>query len=201
MLRSVLFIGLLLVLLPNTGRSATLPMKTGLAGGTIAGPPGALVGVAIGLGILAIGWILLNQKADDEPKTTVEETEKCPNAPTTPQTAQDEINSLGELEGKTEAEIEAKLKEKGYTSVTGNNGGKIWTKPTADGNTSVVRIDPAKIRNPPKGFADETPHIHKEIVPTNKVTNGNYKPSDAIKLNDKGQPSSEPAEVHIPLGK
>jgi hypothetical protein len=55
-------------------------------------------------------------------------------------------------------------------------------------------------RTPPKGFADEVAHVHKEIVPTDKVSNGNYAPSAATKLNDAGVPTSDPREAHIPGG-
>lgn len=92
------------------------------------------------------------------------------------------------------------MKAAGYTSVTGNNGGTIWTKALPDGNTAVVRVDPAMVRAKPKGFADEVPHVHKEIVPTSKVSSGNYKPADATKLDDCGVPSTDPGKTHIPGG-
>ena len=69
-----------------------------------------------------------------------------------------------------------------------------------DGNTAVVRIDPAMVRARPRGFADEVPHIHKEIVPTSKVTSGNYAPADATKLDDACIPSTDPSKTHIPGG-
>ena len=123
-----------------------------------------------------------------------------PVTPTRQQTAIDEIQSIGSLAGKSNADIAAQLKAGGYSPITGNNGGTIWTKPLPDGNTAVVRVDPAMVRAKPKGFADEVPHVHKEIVPTNKVTSGNYQPSDATKLDDCGVPSSDPGKTHIPGG-
>ena len=121
-------------------------------------------------------------------------------APNGPLTAIDEVKSLGSMAGKSNADIAAQMKAAGYSPITGNNGGTIWTKSLPDGNTSVVRVDPAMVRVKPKGFADEVPHVHKEIVPTNKVTNGNYKPADAIKLDDHGLPSTDPGKTHIPGG-
>jgi hypothetical protein len=80
------------------------------------------------------------------------------------------------------------------------NGGSIWTKASADGNTAAVRIDPAMVRSTPKGFADEVPHVHKEIVPTSRMSGGNYAPADATKLNDAGHPTTDPRQSHIPGG-
>jgi hypothetical protein len=71
--------------------------------------------------------------------------------------AQAELRDVGTLQGKTRAEIENMLQQRGYTAVPnrGNNGGKVWTKSFADGSTAAVRIDPAKLRNPPLGRADD----------------------------------------------
>lgn len=87
-----------------------------------------------------------------------------------------------------------------FSQITGNNGGTIWTKTAADGNTAAVRVDPPMVRQNPKGFADEVPHVHKEIVPTKDVSNGNYPPSAATKLNDSSNSSSDPRQTHIPGG-
>jgi RHS repeat-associated protein len=124
----------------------------------------------------------------------------APTIPLKPTTAVGELASLGALEGKSGAEISARLTADGFTSVTAKNGGTIWTKAMPDGNTAVVRIDPPMIRPKPKGFADEVPHIHKEVVPTNKVKNGNYAPKDATKLDDSCNPSTDPGKTHIPGG-
>jgi hypothetical protein len=120
--------------------------------------------------------------------------------PKLPVTAIDEVAAMGSLAGKSKAEIAAQMKAAGYTSVTGNNGGTVWTKMLPDGNTAVVRVDPAMVRVKPKGFADEIPHVHKEIVPTSKVSSGNYKPADATKLDDCGLPTTDPSKTHIPGG-
>ena len=69
-----------------------------------------------------------------------------------------------------------------------------------DGNTAVVRVDPAMVKPKPRGFADEVPHVHKEIVPTNRVTNGNFARRDATTLDDAGVPSIDPRKTHIPGG-
>jgi hypothetical protein len=114
--------------------------------------------------------------------------------------AESEIKSLGSLQGKSAAQIDVQLRRAGYTPTPANNGGTIWTKVASDGNTAAVRVDPPMVRTPPKGFADEVAHVHKEIVPTDKVSNGNYAPSAATKLNDAGVPTSDPREAHIPGG-
>ena len=115
-------------------------------------------------------------------------------------TALDELSALPNLAGKTVAEIESTLRAKGYTSVTANNEGAVWTKPLPDGNTAAVRIDPATVRATPRGFADEVPHAHKEIVPTTEVINGNYRPGKAVTtLDDWCCTTKNPAETHIPI--
>lgn len=76
-----------------------------------------------------------------------------------------------------------------------------------DGNTVAVRIDPAIVRNPPLGRADEQAHAHKETVPTANVSNDNYGPPHqfgSIPCDDSGQqkigPMSQIArDVHIPI--
>jgi hypothetical protein len=109
------------------------------------------------------------------------------------------LSALPNLAGKTPAEIKSMLRAQGYTSVTANNGGTVWTKALPDGNTAAVRIDPATVRTTPKGFADEVPHAHKEIVPTTNVTNGNYKPGKAVTtLDDSCCATKNPADTHIP---
>jgi hypothetical protein len=104
-----------------------------------------------------------------------------PNTPSAkgPQTALDELKNLPALSGKTTSETEALLKSRGYTSVSANNGGTVWTKNLPDGNTAAVRLDPPTIRSAPKGYADEVAHAHKEIIPTSKVAAGNYSPGKA----------------------
>ncbi len=113
--------------------------------------------------------------------------------------AQAELDALGPLAGKSRTEIEAELRAKGYNAVPAHSGGQVWTKPTADGTTAAVRLDPAEVRSPPKGWADEVPHAHKEIVPSSAVQNGNYPAKAATKLNDAGLPAANKAEAHIPI--
>ena len=115
-------------------------------------------------------------------------------------TAAEILDAVGKLEGETKADIENDLQAMGFTMVVGGNGGSIWTKAGSDGNTVGIRLDDAVVRDPPKGFADEVDHAHKEIVPTNKVTNGNYGQGDATKYNDDNRQSNNPRETHIPLG-
>ena len=111
------------------------------------------------------------------------------------------LAALGPLEGKTKSEIEATLAEQGYTSVKANSGGKVYTKDLGNDKTMAVRLDPAMNRQPPKGFADEVPHAHKESLPTSAVSAGNYSPGAAglTKFDDAGQPATAPAKVHIPI--
>ena len=114
-------------------------------------------------------------------------------------TAAEEIQRLGPLANKTGAAIDRQLNGRGYTKVNGRGGGRVYTKPCPDGNTAAVRVDPAVVRNPPLGQADEVPHVHKEAVPTPKVKNGNYK-APSVKFDDPGNPSTNPRATHIPGG-
>ena len=120
--------------------------------------------------------------------------------PNAPKPGAEQIKDIGSVSGKSKAEIEGALQSQGYTKVTGNNGGAIWTKPGTDGVTSAVRIDPPVTRNPALNWADEVPHVHKETVPTSKVTNGNYKQSKATRYDDAGNVSNDKAATHIPGG-
>jgi hypothetical protein len=54
-------------------------------------------------------------------------------------------------------------------------------------------------RSPLKGFADEVPHAHKELVPTPSVVGGNYPPGASTKLDDLGNPTVDPRKAHIPI--
>lgn len=123
---------------------------------------------------------------------------KCPPKAST-RTAAQEIMDLGQLKGKSAAEIQAKLIEAGYSPVKAKNGGIIWTKSGVDGNTAAVRIDPANLKNI-KGYADEVPHVHKEVVPTAKVSNGNYPQKAATTLDDSGNVTTDKKQSHIPGG-
>jgi RHS repeat-associated protein len=113
--------------------------------------------------------------------------------------ASDELAMLPQLHGKKKSDVEKMLRARGYTSVTAHSGGDVWTKAMPDGNTMSVRVDPAMVRTPPRGFADEVPHAHKEIVPSSQVVSGNYHPRDATKYNDLGLPSTGPLDAHIPI--
>ena len=115
------------------------------------------------------------------------------------QTASEEFSVLGSLRGKRRGDIERRLGSRGYTAVPGFGGGTVWTKSMPDGSTAAVRLDPAKVRTPPLNYADKVPHAHKEVVPTSGVTNGNYPPSAATKLNDAGAPSTNHTDTHIPI--
>ncbi|MBI2807784.1 MAG: RHS domain-containing protein [Planctomycetes bacterium] len=114
-------------------------------------------------------------------------------------TAAEELSTMPQLAGKKQADIEKMLKRRGYTSVPAHSGGTVWTKSMPDGNTVAVRLDPPMVRTPPKGFADEVKHAHKEIVPTSAVSGGNYPPNAASKLGDTGAPSTGPRDAHIPI--
>ena len=114
-------------------------------------------------------------------------------------TAVETLKSLGELGGKKASAIRNMLRKQGYTKVEGRGGGEVWTKSCNDGTTASVRIDPAKVRTPPKGYADEVTHVHKETVPTAKVTDGNYSTRDATTYDDSGNQSTIKQDIHIPI--
>ena len=114
-------------------------------------------------------------------------------------TAVEALKLIGELRGKNAMTIRKILKKQGYTKVEGRGGGEVWTKSCNDGTTASVRIDPAKVRTPPKGYADEVTHVHKETVPTAKVTDGNYSARDATTYDDSGNQSTIKQDIHIPI--
>ncbi len=118
-----------------------------------------------------------------------------------PKSGLDELKNLPSVQGKTKSEIEAELILRGFTSTPAKSGGTVWTKQGNDGVTAAVRIDPAKVRPKPKGFADEVPHVHKETVPTSKIdSSGNYHPHDATTHDDAGKPTTDKRDTHIPGG-
>ena len=114
-------------------------------------------------------------------------------------TAVEALKLIGELRGKNAMTIRKILKKQGHTKVEGRGGGEVWTKSCNDGTTASVRIDPAKVRTPPKGYADEVTHVHKETVPTAKVTDGNYSARDATTYDDSGNQSTIKQDIHIPI--
>ncbi|WP_375605562.1 hypothetical protein [Flavobacterium davisii] len=115
-------------------------------------------------------------------------------------TAAEELNVLGGLNGKSRRKIENRLKKRGYTSVPARSGGNVWTKPMADGNTVVVRVDPAMSRTPARGFADEVPHAHKEVVSTSDISAGDYgRGASVTKYDDLNNVSTNPRDIHIPI--
>ncbi|WP_223634911.1 hypothetical protein [Corallococcus sp. EGB] len=115
--------------------------------------------------------------------------------------AQQELRGLGRLEGRSAASIERDLEKRGFSSTEGRGGGKVWTKEMPKGQTAVVRIDPATERTPPRGYADEVPHAHKEIVPTAETNNrGNFSNNRrATTLDDDAKKTTDPARAHIPI--
>ncbi len=123
-----------------------------------------------------------------------------PSIPSKPiaQNAIDELKNIA-LRGRVQVDIEADLIAKGFTKVNAKNGGGVWTKPMPNGETASVRIDPAKNRIPPKGWADEVPHAHKEVVSTSNVQNGNYNPTHATTLDEGGSITNIKADQHIPI--
>ncbi|WP_338849539.1 hypothetical protein V8J88_10960 [Massilia sp. W12] len=108
------------------------------------------------------------------------------------------MQQLPPFNGMQQSDIEAILRRKGYTQVTARSGGDVWTKATPDGNTAAIRLDPAKVRTPPRGFADEVKHAHKEIVPTSNVSGGNYRGASHV-LDDSCIVSTNPRDLHIPI--
>ena len=99
-------------------------------------------------------------------------------------TVEEELMVLGPLSGRRRRDIEKRLRQRGYTAVDARSGGKVWTKSMEDGNTILIRVDPANTtRN--MGYADEVSHAHKEKVSTDKVKDGNYQTADTI-FDDNG---------------
>ena len=99
-------------------------------------------------------------------------------------TVEEELMVLGPLSGRRRRDIEKRLRQRGYTAVDARSGGKVWTKNMEDGNTILIRVDPANTtRN--MGYADEVSHAHKEKVSTDKVRDGNYQTADTI-FDDNG---------------
>lgn len=114
--------------------------------------------------------------------------------------AQQELRALGPLEGRTAADIERELTDRGFRATPARGGGTVWTKEMPKGQTAAVRIDPATSRTPLRGFADEVPHAHKEIVPTSAVSKrGNYDPSRSLSLDDAASKTADPTRTHIPI--
>jgi len=108
------------------------------------------------------------------------------------------LDDVGPLKGKKKADIQQTLKKQGFSKTDAKNGGEVWTKAGSDGNTAAVRLDPASGK---AGFADNVPHAHKEIVPSNKVVDGNYYPNKAKTFDDLGNQTSKTDwdANHIPI--
>jgi RHS repeat-associated protein len=130
----------------------------------------------------------------------------CPTAPKTGAAGQPP-----KFVGLSEEEIVDILEAEGFTrQADGANGGRIWTKDLGNGNSIGVRIDDPVVQGPPvpgvsrptlQGFADEVPHVHKEIFPTANKSDWLTRPVDGepwlTKLDDSGTPSTNPGDVHI----
>jgi hypothetical protein len=114
-------------------------------------------------------------------------------------TARGILERIGPLQGREASEIEGSLSRRGFSGVAAHDGvGRVWTKPGADGNTAAVRIDPAKVRPEPRGWADEVPHAHKEAVASSKVSEGNYERAD-VTYDDQCNVSVDMQAVHIEI--
>ena len=105
-------------------------------------------------------------------------------------TVEEELMVLGPLSGRRRRDIEKRLRQRGYTAVDARSGGKVWTKNMEDGNTILIRVDPANTtRN--MGYADEVSHAHKESVSSSCISNGDYGREDrpnVTKYNDSNEP-------------
>ena len=98
------------------------------------------------------------------------------------------LDNVGLLAGKKKSDIQTILRNQGFSKTTAGNGGDIWTKAGSDQKTVAIRLDPASGNI---GFADDQLHAHKEIIPTNKVVNGNYPNGKAKTYNDLGIQTSK----------
>lgn len=98
------------------------------------------------------------------------------------------LDDVGPLSGKKKSDIRNLLDEQGFSKITAHNGGDIWTKAGSDGKTVSIRLDPPSGK---PGFADNIHHAHKEIVPTDKILDGNYKPKHASTFDDLGNQTAK----------
>ena len=93
------------------------------------------------------------------------------------------------------------LTSRGFKETAGNNGGRVFTKPMQKAQAAVARIDPAELRPTPRGWADEVPHAHKEIVDGAWVSRrGDFDPWETrVTLDDSGTKTSDRVRTHIPI--
>ena len=119
-------------------------------------------------------------------------------------TVEEELMVLGPLSGRRRRDIEKRLRQRGYTAVDARSGGKVWTKSMEDGNTILIRVDPANTtRN--MGYVDEVSHAHKESVSSSCISNGDYGREDrpnVTKYNDSNEPipsRGREREAHIQI--
>jgi hypothetical protein len=111
------------------------------------------------------------------------------------------LEQVGQIMNKKKSDIQRTLEMQGFSKSNTSNGGEIWIKAGADGNTVSVRLDPAIRRTNSPGFSDEVPHAHKEIVPSDQVVNGNYPNKRAMTYDDFGNKTGK-ADYdlnHIPI--
>jgi len=143
------------------------------------------------------------------PQTKAGATQQCPNLPPRGKQAkispeeQQALDKIGPLEGKSRQEIGEQLKPDYGEPVEGDNGGDIYIKDLGNGRSVRVRVDPAKVRNPPEGKADDVPHAHKETVDTgtdkDKEETASKDAKNEIKFDDTGCPSTDWKDTHTPI--
>lgn len=213
----------------GAGTEATTVIATSTETGSLGGPIGLAIGVGVGIALaIAIAWkahTAAQEAADDKqkadqaaqaakestqafPQTAVDSKSQCPNSPpggnqpTSPE--EEEIAKLGNFKGQSSSQIEQQLSAPGtgYSGpLTGDNGGKIFLKDLGNGRSVRVRLDPATVRNPPKGYADEVPHAHKEAVDTGPTPEdtASQDAANEIRYDDSGCPTTDKVAQHIPI--
>ena len=91
--------------------------------------------------------------------------------------------NIGSIRNKKKDEIRKMLEEQGFTKSEVNGNSEIWLKAGDDEKTVAVRLDPP---SGIEGFVSNIPHAHKEMIPSNRVVNGNYPQSKAKTFDDSG---------------
>jgi RHS repeat-associated protein len=130
-----------------------------------------------------------------------------------------EVRTILRKKGFVRAKREKLLNEDGIAKTDNRGGSEIWVKKRPDGDYDAVRIDqhghhtpgwakPSQEHPEGKQFAGGPPHVHKEVVPEDKIQNyvKDFEPS-ARKMDDANQPipdgltQDQAAEkAHVPLG-
>jgi hypothetical protein len=112
-------------------------------------------------------------------------------------------SDLPSFQGQPRSTIISQLQALGFRYLgKAANGGELWAVDLPNGTTLGVRIDPPNIRPQSLNFADEVPHVHKEVFHTQYTQQWATQPGRVPgqqSLNDANAPSTSPGETHIPV--